>query len=74
MKETYIHHFPGGITATAAVDSTVRQPEFRVEWSQFPPPKELIPEYLRWRQSFLADFAAKTGQKILIVDLVPSRP
>ena len=69
MRETYVHHFPGAITATATVDGTLGQPEFHVEWSQFPPPKELIPEYLRWRQSFLADFGAKTGKKILVLDV-----
>lgn len=69
MKETYTHQFPGGITATTTLDDTPEQPAFRVEWSQFPPPREPIPEYLRWRQTFLADFARKTGQKLLVVDL-----
>lgn len=69
-QEIFIHHFPGGITATATVGRSI----FNIEWSEIPPPAGLIPEYLRWRQSFLADFARKTGQKILIVDLVPSRP
>lgn len=66
MKETYTHHFPGGITATATVDHT----GLRVEWSEFPPPREFIPEYLRWRQTFVADYARKTGQKIMLMDLI----
>ena len=68
-RETYVHHFPDGITATATLDDTPGQPAFHVEWNKFPPPVQLIPEYLRWRQTFLADFARKTGQKLLVVDL-----
>lgn len=68
MKETYAHQFPGGITATATLDDTQGQPACRIEWSQFPPPVQLIPEYLLWRHTFLEDFARKTGQKLLVVD------
>jgi hypothetical protein len=66
-RETYRHTFPGGTTADATVDVT----GFHIEWSEFPPPVGLIPEYLRWREMFLADFTRKTGLKILVVDLVP---
>ena len=73
-KEIYTHRFAGGITATATVDGAPGQPGFKVEWSEFPPPVELIPEYLFWRQAFMAEFARKTGQKILVVDLALKHP
>lgn len=38
------------------------------EWEQ-PPTKRVVDEYLLWRNRSIAAFAAKSGQRIMVVDM-----
>lgn len=62
---TYVHTFRNGIVGKAVVGTGV----FSVEW-QGKPDRTILAEYLRWRHSVLADFTERTGNTILLVDLV----
>lgn len=66
-RHTYTHRFKNGTRATAAL--TDDPSTYTVEWW----PKataSLVPEYLAWRHVVLEDFAERTNQRILVVNLI----
>jgi len=58
--QTYRHKFKDGTLAALTL------PAFTVEWSRRPT-RQLIPEYLAWRDLCLEDFTARTGMKLMVV-------
>jgi hypothetical protein len=62
----YSHTFSNGTKATATLNSN--PPDFRVEWS-VKPTMEIVPEYTAWRCCVLDEYAKRTHQRILVVDV-----
>jgi hypothetical protein len=62
---SYVHRFRNGIVGKATMGPGV----FSVEW-EGRPDRTILAEYLRWRHCILTDFAERTGNRILVVDLV----
>ncbi len=67
MTHTYSHRFRNGTLATATVNDD--PPSFAVEW-QGKVKRRLLAEYFAWRDSVLADFERRTGQRVLVVTLL----
>jgi hypothetical protein len=67
MIHTYVHRFRNGAIAT--VKLRVEPPCFEVEW-QGKPSKAVLAEYLKWRETILAEFSRRTGKRVLVVNLV----
>src|SRR5262245_30999067 len=66
MKNFFYHHtFPTATVATATV-SDGDPPSFNVEWSG-QVSTAMLPEYLAWRQTFVADFEKRTGKRTLVI-------
>jgi len=63
-RHTYHHTFRDGTTATLILDE--RAPSFECQWSGTQT-KALIPEYLVWRDSCMADFTRRTGLRVLTI-------
>jgi hypothetical protein len=66
MTHTYEHTFRNGVKATATV--TDNPPSFAVEWTGSAS-REVLAEYFGWRETVIADFAERTGKKILVVNI-----
>jgi hypothetical protein len=64
---TYHHRFKDGTVASMTFSATA----WNVEWSRRPHPG-LMPEYIAWRRTVIEDFTRRTGQRVLIIDLVNS--
>lgn len=61
-EHVYHHEFANGLTAKLTL------PSCQCEWSQ-KPTAALVPEYMAWRRTVLADFTARTGKRVLVIDL-----
>jgi hypothetical protein len=66
VTHTYEHTFKNGVKASATVDD--KPLGLTVEWYGTPT-RALLAEYFQWREKIFADFAERTGKKILVVNL-----
>jgi hypothetical protein len=64
QEHVYTHRFSNGLVATATLSSE----KFDVEWKG-KPDRSVFPEYLRWRNGIIEDFAKRTGKRILVITI-----
>ena len=69
MKETHILKTSVGVTVKGTLTDTG---QWACLWSPKPPYKpavrgQIVKEYLRWRDNVFADFAGRTGNRVLLI-------